>query len=117
MANILTTVRIICAPLILIFPAFSTQFYVFYLLGGITDAIDGTVARKLGKATAWGAKYDSAADILFALAALIRIINRFGGFPVMAAALDRHDRIHKSRKYDRRLSPISSVHRSAFRVE
>ena len=39
MANILTTVRIICAPLILIFPAFSTQFYVFYLLGGITDAI------------------------------------------------------------------------------
>ena len=34
----------------------------------------GTVARKLGKATAWGAKYDSAADILFALAALIRII-------------------------------------------
>lgn len=74
MANILTTVRIICAPLILIFPAFSTQFYVFYLLGGITDAIDGTVARKLGKATAWGAKYDSAADILFALAALIRII-------------------------------------------
>ena len=74
MANILTTVRIICAPLILIFPAFSTQFYVFYLLGGITDAIDGTVARKLGKATAWGAKYDSAVDILFALAALIRII-------------------------------------------
>ena len=64
MANILTAIRIICALLILIFPAFSTWFYLFYLLGGITDAVDGTVARKSGNATAWGAKFDTIADIL-----------------------------------------------------
>lgn len=73
MANILTAIRIICALLILIFPAFSTRFYFFYLLGGITDAVDGTVARKLGKATAWGAKFDTIADIFFVLAVLIKI--------------------------------------------
>ena len=56
MANILTTVRIICAPLILIFPAFSTQFYVFYLLGGITDATDGRVdgSAQIGKSNGLG---------------------------------------------------------------
>lgn len=74
MANILTAMRIICALLILFFPAFSTWFYLFYLLGGITDAVDGTVARKSGNATAWGAKFDTIADIFFVLAVLIKII-------------------------------------------
>ena len=74
MANILTAIRIICALLILIFPAFSTWFYLFYLLGGFTDAVDGTVARKLGKATVWGARFDTIADIFFVMAVLMKII-------------------------------------------
>ena len=63
MADILTFLRIICALLILIFPAFSKWYYLFYLFGGITDAVDGVVARRLGNATAWGAKFDTVADI------------------------------------------------------
>ena len=46
MANALTGIRILCGIIILRFPAFSGCFFLFYLLGGFTDAIDGTVARK-----------------------------------------------------------------------
>ncbi len=74
MANILTSVRIICALLILIFPAFSGWYYLFYLLAGITDAVDGTAARLTGTVTAFGAEFDTAADISFALAVIIKIV-------------------------------------------
>ena len=68
MANILTSLRIVCGLLILFFPAFSVPFYALYIFGGITDALDGAVARKLGTETPLGAKLDTAADIVFALA-------------------------------------------------
>lgn len=74
MANLLTSIRILCAVLILIFPAFSKWYYVFYLLGGATDAADGAVARISGTATDFGNKFDTAADIVFALAVLLKVI-------------------------------------------
>lgn len=73
MANIITGIRIICGILILFFPAFSQWYCALYLLGGFTDAIDGTVARKLGKESAFGAKFDTAADIAFAVAVAVKI--------------------------------------------
>ena len=63
MADIFTGLRILCGILILFFPAFSGWYYLFYLLGGFTDAIDGTVARKLGEASDFGAKFDTTADL------------------------------------------------------
>ena len=51
------------------------MFYAFYLSGGFTDAIDGTVARKLGSASDAGAKLDTAADIIFAVCVLIKLLN------------------------------------------
>lgn len=74
MANILTSIRIVCALFILIFPVFSKWYYLFYLFGGITDALDGAVARKSGNATAWGAKFDTIADIFFVLAVIFKMI-------------------------------------------
>ena len=53
---------------------FSKWYYVFYLLGGITDAADGIAARKSGSATDFGAKFDTVADTFFVLAVIIRII-------------------------------------------
>ena len=73
MANVLTVLRILCGLLILICPAFSKWYYFFYLFGGFTDAIDGAVARKLGKVTDFGAKLDTAADFVFASAVIIKI--------------------------------------------
>ena len=45
MANILTSIRILCGVLLLRFPAFSGAFCALYLLGGLTDALDGAGAR------------------------------------------------------------------------
>ena len=74
MANILTGIRILCGILILYFPAFSGWYYCFYLIGGLTDAIDGTVARKMGEASDFGSKFDTVADFIFAAAVVIKII-------------------------------------------
>ena len=73
MANILTGMRILCGILIMCFPAFSGWYYFFYLLGGLTDAIDGTVACKTGKASDFGAELDTAADFVFAVSVALKI--------------------------------------------
>lgn len=74
MANILTSIRIICGFMILFFPTFSNEYYLLYFLGGFSDAIDGTVARKFGKESDFGAKFDTLADMIFLLSATFTII-------------------------------------------
>ncbi len=74
MANILTGIRLLCGLLILVFPAYSGWFYALYLVGGLTDAVDGTVARKLGKASVFGEKFDTAADFVFAISVAVKLI-------------------------------------------
>ena len=44
MANIITGCRILCSILLLFVPAFSSTFYILYLVAGFTDMIDGTIA-------------------------------------------------------------------------
>ena len=74
MANIITGSRILTSIALLFFPTFSPAFYALYLAGGITDMIDGTVARKTGNVSEFGAKLDSIADIVFAVACLIKLL-------------------------------------------
>ena len=74
MANLITSVRILCALILVAAPIFSPVFYVFYLLGGVSDLLDGFVARRLGKETKFGARLDTAADILFFVIALIKFL-------------------------------------------
>ena len=74
MANILTGFRILGSMLLLLVPVFSGAFYGVYLLCGFTDMIDGTVARKTGSAGRLGEKLDTAADIVFVAAALIKFL-------------------------------------------
>ena len=74
MANIITGSRILFSIALLFFPTFSPAFYVLYLAAGITDMIDGTVARKTGKASEFGARLVSIADIIFVLVCLVKLI-------------------------------------------
>ena len=74
MANIITASRILISIVLLFFPAFSPFFYVLYLAAGITDMIDGTVARKTGKVSEFGAKLDSIADIVFIVVCLVKLL-------------------------------------------
>ena len=73
-ANILTGFRILGSMLLLFVPVFSGAFDCGYLLSGFTDMIDGTVARKTGSASRFGEKLDTAADIVFVTAALIKFL-------------------------------------------
>ena len=73
-ANIVTSCRIVGSVLLLFFPAFSVEFYVLYILCGFSDMIDGTIARKTNSAGALGAKIDTAADLAFVTASLIKLL-------------------------------------------
>lgn len=77
MANIITGIRIVCSITLLLCPLFSPVFYVLYITAGISDMIDGTVARKTGTASEFGAKLDTAADFILVVVCLIKIIPAF----------------------------------------
>ena len=73
-ANIITGSRIVFSVAILFFTPLSPMFYVLYCAAGLTDMIDGTVARKTNTVSAFGAKLDTAADLLFVAVCLIKLL-------------------------------------------
>ncbi|MBQ7173009.1 MAG: CDP-alcohol phosphatidyltransferase family protein [Clostridia bacterium] len=74
MANILTGIRIICSIALLFCPAFSPAFYALYIIAGVSDTIDGAVARKMGTVSEFGSKFDTLADFVFVVVCLIKLI-------------------------------------------
>ena len=55
-------------------PALSPSFYALYLLAGLSDMLDGPVARKMCTASAFGAKLDAVADLIFAAVCLYKLL-------------------------------------------
>ena len=74
LANIITISRILCSIGLLCCPVFSFGFYAVYLFCGVTDTIDGTIARKTKTVSEFGARLDTAADILFVAVCLVKIL-------------------------------------------
>lgn len=72
-ANILTSSRIVFSLIMLYFPVLSPGFYVCYLLAGITDMVDGTVARHLGTESEFGERLDTIADFIFVILAIYKL--------------------------------------------
>ena len=83
MANIITFVRVVCSIALLFCPALSTPFYILYIIAGFTDMIDGTVARKTGTVTEFGAMFDTLADFLFVIVCLVKLVPVFNIEPWM----------------------------------
>ena len=73
-ANIITVSRIIFSLLLFVFKSDSYSFAVLYLLCGITDMLDGFIARKLHTESEKGARLDSIADLIFAVVYAVRIL-------------------------------------------
>ena len=73
-ANIITTVRILCSVALLFFHPLSPVFYGLYIIAGLTDMVDGTVARKTNSVSEFGSKLDSVADFIFVAVCLIKLI-------------------------------------------
>ena len=74
MANLITSCRILLSLLLLFFPALSPGFYGLYLAAGLSDMLDGYVARRTNSASPLGAKLDSMADLVFLAVCLIKLL-------------------------------------------
>ena len=116
-ANLITGTRILCCATLLFCPAFSASFYVLYLMAGLTDMVDGAVARKTGTVSTFGAKLDTAADFVFVavclwkllpslavplwlwiwivLIALIKMINTISGYVIQKRYVALHTVLNK----------------------
>lgn len=67
--NLLSALRIVlCLPLLLM-DAMTIPFWVFYMIAGLTDMIDGFLARRWGVESQFGARLDSFSDFVFVITA------------------------------------------------
>lgn len=74
--NCITSLRIIGSLLMIFTKIFTAEFYVIYTLCGITDVLDGFIARLTKKSTEFGARLDSVADLLFYGVMLVKLLPR-----------------------------------------
>ena len=75
-ADSITLSRGLCSLVLLFLPLSFRAFAALYLLCGISDVLDGFLARKLHTASTRGARLDSGMDLLFALAYAVKILPR-----------------------------------------
>jgi CDP-diacylglycerol--glycerol-3-phosphate 3-phosphatidyltransferase len=73
-ANIITSSRIVFSLPLLFLPLSSAWFTILYLYCGLTDMIDGTIARKTGAVSKFGAGLDTAADFVFMFVCCVKIL-------------------------------------------
>lgn len=91
LANIISSSRILCAITLFFFSEISSLFMLIYFYCGLSDFVDGPIARKLGTISLLGAKLDTAGDVITYFA-LTKILYLESVFPVwgliwLAAAL------------------------------
>lgn len=72
--NILTLFRVIGSIALLFTEPMSRYFFVLYTACGISDVLDGFIARMTKKCTEIGAKLDSVADLIYYSVLLFKII-------------------------------------------
>lgn len=73
-ANFITGIRISGSILMVFFPVFSVPFYAAYLVCGLSDMVDGAVARKTNSSSSFGARLDTVADFLFVAVSLVKLL-------------------------------------------
>ncbi len=80
--NIITAARIVGAAVLLFIEPLSVPFYMIYSLCGLSDALDGFIARAMKTQSTLGAKLDSIADLTFYAVMFLKV------FPTMFEVLD-----------------------------
>ena len=73
LANIITFTRIIGTIIMAFFPVESLGFYITYTYSGLSDVLDGFIARKLNIQSDFGRKLDSISDLMFYTTMCIKI--------------------------------------------
>ena len=64
--DLLSMLLVLCLPLLLV-DAMTMPFWVLYLIAGLTDMLDGFLARRWGVESKFGTRLDSLADFVFVL--------------------------------------------------
>lgn len=65
LANFITSLRILGTIVLAFLPTLSKQYLAVHVFTGVTDALDGYVARKTNTVSSFGSKLDTASDLLF----------------------------------------------------
>lgn len=91
--NCITLSRTLLALLLFWLEPLGAGFTIVYILCGITDMLDGPIARKTGTISSLGAKLDSLADMTLVGAALYTLYP-FLGLTPRGSPLDHADRLN-----------------------
>lgn len=75
--NILSILRIICSALLILFINNRNGFVFLYFVIGLTDVLDGYIARKYNLKSELGARLDSIADFIFYIILVIIFVNLY----------------------------------------
>ena len=89
-ANYISISRAIMSIILLIPETFSITFYIIYIYCGISDMLDGFIARKSKNESKIGARLDSISDIIFVIVAMIKtlpILNLTNGIIIWGVAI------------------------------
>ena len=70
--NICTMLRIVGTVGLLLIRPLTLPFYLLYTFCGITDVLDGTIARATNSTSEFGARLDSISDLIFYAVLVIR---------------------------------------------
>ena len=73
LANMITCIRIISTFVMIFTDDIDAAFYTAYIVAGLSDVVDGFVARKLKITSEIGSKLDSIADLFFFTTMMIKI--------------------------------------------
>ncbi len=83
LANMITSIRLIGAVVLLFVPVTSPVFLIVYTICGLSDAVDGFVARKLNAVSDLGRKLDSVSDVSLYSVMLYKV------WPLLTKTLNR----------------------------
>jgi CDP-diacylglycerol--glycerol-3-phosphate 3-phosphatidyltransferase len=72
-ANYISIARIILVLLLIGTKPFSVGFYLVYIMSGLSDMMDGYIARKTKSESKLGEKLDSVADLIMLIVVMIKI--------------------------------------------
>lgn len=77
LADIITASRIVFSAIMAIVTSFSGAFWSCYICAGLSDLLDGFVARKMRQQSEAGARLDSIADLVFAASIAFVVVKSF----------------------------------------
>ena len=72
LANLITSIRLVGAISLIFIETLSKTYFIVYIISGLSDALDGLVARSLKITSKLGSKLDSISDLIFFGVTLIK---------------------------------------------